>query len=160
MLKSKNGKILSKDSGILGLWCVLNGETYSQTVRSSSCELLIHGAKCSSCVAYRDPLRVLFNRWNKWKSHSPTKQTDPSSRTPFSNLSTPERKHRFSQVRAKLKASENKIQRLQKKIKEATTARGITVDNNLHHDLKQIMNDNNQKVVEEFGEDSFQSLFW
>ena len=146
-LKSKNGKILSKDSNTVAFLdtsasVVLNGETYSQTVRSSSCELLIHGAKCSSCVAYRDPLRALYNRWKNRKSRSPTKQTDPSSRTPFSNLSTPERKQRFSQVRAKLKASENKIQRLQRKIKEATTARGITVDNNLHHDLKQIMDDN------------------
>ena len=59
-----------------------------------------------------------------------------------------------------MKASQNKIKRLQQKIKEATTAQGITVDNDLHHDLKQIMDDSNQKVLEEYGEDSFQCLFW
>ena len=52
-------------------------------------------------------------------------------------------------MRSKLKASQNKIKRLQQKIKEATTAQGITVDNDLHHDLKQIMDDSNQKVLEE-----------
>ena len=92
----KNGRIVSKDNSTTAFLdtsasVILNGETYSQTVRSSSCELLTHGTKCSSCTAYRDQLRVLYNRWIKKKSRSPSKQTDPSSRTPFSNLSTPEK---------------------------------------------------------------------
>lgn len=60
-------------------------------------------------------------------------------------------------MRAKLKASKNKIKRLQEKIKEATAAHGITVDSDLHHDLEQIINDSNQK---EYGENSFECLFW
>ena len=41
-------------------------------------------------------------------------------------------------MRSKLKASQNKIKRLQQKIKEATTAQGITVDNDLHYYLKRL----------------------
>lgn len=164
-LNYKHGKIVSKDNNTVAFLdtsasVVLNGEMYSQTVRSSSCQLLTHGTKYFSCTAYRDTLRVLYNRWKRRKSRSPSKQTNPCSRTPFSNLSTPERKQRFSQVRARLKASQTKIKRLQEKIREATTTSGKAVDSDLHHELKQIMDDNNQKILEEYGEDSFQSLFW
>lgn len=35
----------------------LNGETYTQTVRNTSCQILTNGTKCEQCVMYRDTLR-------------------------------------------------------------------------------------------------------
>lgn len=78
-IKYKNGKKYNNTVAFLdtSTSVVLNGEMYSQTVRSSSCELLTHVTKCSSCVAYRDPLRVLYNRWKKKGKavHHPSKPT-------------------------------------------------------------------------------------
>ena len=36
----------------------LNGEVYSRTVLTTSCEILVHGAKCETCQNYRSALQV------------------------------------------------------------------------------------------------------
>lgn len=96
----KNGKIVSKDNSTVAFLdtsasVIMNGEMYSQTVRPSSYELLTHGTKCSSCTAYCDTLRVLYNRWKKKGRLYTLKQSNPRSRTPFSNFSTRESKDSF-----------------------------------------------------------------
>ena len=121
---------------------------------------MTHGSKCSSCIAYRDLLRVLFNRWKKRKNQSPSKKTHPSSRTPLASLTTPERKERYSKLKARLKATELQVKRLKEKIKEATDANGVAVDNDLHSDLEQIMEEHHDRIMEQYGQDSFQRLFW
>ena len=35
----------------------LNGKEYSRTIRTSACELLVHGPKCDVCKKYRSSLR-------------------------------------------------------------------------------------------------------
>ena len=50
----------------------LNGQMYTETVRSSKCHLLIRGTKCSECVAYRDTLRSIHHRWSKKQNQSPS----------------------------------------------------------------------------------------
>ena len=164
-INSRKGRLLSKDKHTVAFLdryalVTLNGETYSETVRSSSCELITHGIKCSSCIAYRDPLRVLYNRWTKQKNRSPSKQTDSCSRTPFSSLSTPERRERFSNLKSRMKAAERKLKRLREKIKEATERNGVSLDGDLHHDLEQIMEEKHDQITEQYGENSFQRLFW
>ena len=69
MLLTKKGKIMSRDSkGVVAsinssLPVHLNGITYIQTVRRSTCEILTSG----QCVNYRDTLRKSFHRWKKGK---------------------------------------------------------------------------------------------
>ena len=67
MLNAKHGKLQSSDRGCSAYYASiqLSGDTHSQTVRSSSCEMLSKGPKCPSCVEYRLPLRSAYNRWNK-----------------------------------------------------------------------------------------------
>ena len=40
-----------------------NGESFSRTVRTASCKLLVHGVKCDPCKTYRATLRTRYNRW-------------------------------------------------------------------------------------------------
>ena len=55
--------------GSLGTACldrssvvVLNGTSYTCTLRSSKCEMLTHSSKCGECVHYRPTIRALYNR--------------------------------------------------------------------------------------------------
>ena len=43
----------------------LHGELYSNTVRSTSYELLTNGQKCQACVQCRSTLRAMHVRWQK-----------------------------------------------------------------------------------------------
>ena len=45
----------------------LNGKCYPQTVRTTTCELLVHSGKCKPCKAYRGPLRAMYIRWSARK---------------------------------------------------------------------------------------------
>ena len=40
----------------------LNGIMYTSTVRTSCCEMLVHGAKCTSCRDYRSQLQAMRSR--------------------------------------------------------------------------------------------------
>ena len=44
---------------------VLNGMTYTRTVRTQSCDILVARSKCTSCVKYRPVLRALFTKESK-----------------------------------------------------------------------------------------------
>ena len=56
----------------------LHGELYSNTVRSSSCELLTNGQKCQACVKYRSTWRAMHVRWQK--------RSSPSERSAISSV--------------------------------------------------------------------------
>ena len=80
MLQSKKQcQLLSKDAkSVIArvddfLPVTLNGKEYGSTVRVSTCEMLVHGSKCASCVSYRDhSLRALYHRWQERVSVSIT----------------------------------------------------------------------------------------
>ena len=98
LLDAKKGKLLSKNGHTVAYIdncspVTLNGEEYPKTVRYSSCELIVRGAKCPSCVTYRDTLRKAYHRWLKQKSLSPRRRISTSSRTALRFLNTPEKKH-------------------------------------------------------------------
>ena len=80
------------------------GKLYTNTIRVSSCELLVKGNKCTSCVLYRDSLRKMYNRWLKLKSLSPSKRQSTRSKTNLRWLSTPEKSKRYSRLRTRLDA--------------------------------------------------------
>ena len=41
----------------------LNGEVYSRTIHTISCEILVHGLKCKTCKKYHSALRSLYSQW-------------------------------------------------------------------------------------------------
>ena len=73
MLVTKKGKIMSGNGNDVFVSIDsrvpvhLNGDTYTRTVRRSTCEIITNDKKCRQCVDYRDTLRKSFHRWNKGK---------------------------------------------------------------------------------------------
>ena len=41
-----------------------SGNEYSETIRTSACELLMKSVKCPACTKYRSTLRSMYHRWN------------------------------------------------------------------------------------------------
>lgn len=68
MADARKGRFRSKTnetSAFVDMYATvsLNGESYPHTIRTSTCELLIHGGKCVSCKTYRAQLRTMHSRW-------------------------------------------------------------------------------------------------
>ena len=74
----------------------LNGEHFSETVRTSACELLVHESKCPSCKSYRAVLRAMYSRYN---SRDSSRITETTSHTNERYLNTPEKKNRQEKSR-------------------------------------------------------------
>ena len=74
MVETKKGQLMSKGrqavtAKIYSFSPVfLKGERYIKTVRVSSCQLLVEGNRCSTCISYRDSLRSMYSPWLKQKS--------------------------------------------------------------------------------------------
>ena len=76
----------------------LNGESFARTVRTTSCELLVHGVKCDSCKTYRATLRTRYNRW----CHRRSEQiSDTTSHANERYMKTPEKKSQAWQNESK-----------------------------------------------------------
>ena len=118
---------------------ILNGEMYSHTVRTTACEILVHGPKCEACKKYRSTLRSSHSQWVQQLKSDAEKHTAVSSHTNFRYLRTPQRKERMSNLRAEVKIQKNEVERLKLKLKEATEKRGICVEKSLEDDLQKIM---------------------
>ena len=65
MIEAKKGRLMSKNgqdiSAAIDSFSPVHhsDKQYSKTVRVSSCELLVKGNKCASCVSYSDSLRKM-----------------------------------------------------------------------------------------------------
>lgn len=65
---SKKGKFLFRDEKKVTARVdnyskvCLNSEQYDATLRSTDCELVVQGSKCTSCVAYHNLLRRMYHR--------------------------------------------------------------------------------------------------
>ena len=122
MVEAKKGKLMSKDGKSIVAriddfsTVYLNGDEYSKTVRASTCEMLVNGSKCPSCVSYQESLRRIYNRWLKKKS--PSQQS--RSKTNIHWLNTPEKSNRYSHLRTRLDAKSKDVKRLQDKISYLT----------------------------------------
>ena len=162
MVKAKGGILLSQTesvSGMLdnsGLHC-LNGQRYSETVRSSKCHILVQGIKCFECVKYRSTLRALYSKWTKQQS-----QLDQPINSPTNDrwLKPSEMRERLQEVRSKLKTAEKKIDYLKLKIKESHERLSIAVDDELHEGLGQIIMEHAPEIKSKYSPNSFHHLFW
>lgn len=163
MLEAKKGKRVIASDGCTSAYLdeqgqvTLNGHLYPFTVRSAGCEILCHGSKCHSCMSYRSVLRTMHTRWI---THSPSRHTSTSSTTNFRYLSTPEKAKRYKELKTRSLSAESTVKRLKERIKQVMSNHSIEIDDELHTDLSQIMEEHNHAVVTEFPEGSFQQLFW
>ncbi len=162
-VKAKKGNVLSKSGKVMATIdanapIFLNGERYLETVRPLSCTVLVHGVKCSSCTAYRDTLRAMYHQWHKKGNASRCGLSNSHTNTRY--LNSPEKIQRLSEWKARAKAAEIKVRRLQEKIAVATEKDGVEVDEDLHSDLAQIMGERSSEVQDKHDSDSFQRVFW
>ena len=58
---------------------ILNGDTYSSTVRVVKYEMLVASGKCHACIPYCCTLRTMYNTWMKNNARSPMGHTSSSS---------------------------------------------------------------------------------
>ena len=146
MLKSRKGEIKTADgeqSAYLdqSMAVAMDGESYSETVRSAKCELITHGVKCSECVNYRGTLRSLYQRWQKINSPSrKRKRSEVDSHVNYRYLNTPEKRIRLANLRNKTRALHRQVDQLKLRIKKLAEVNGVCLDKDMDTDMRTIMN--------------------
>lgn len=166
MLNSRKGEIKTADgvqSAYLdqSMTVSMDGQSYSETVRSAKCELITHGVRCSECVNYRSTLRSLYQRWQKINSPSRKRQqSDVDSHTNYRYLNTPEKRMRLANLRNKTRALHRQVDQLKLQIKKLTEVNGICLDKDMDADMRTIMNEHDDSICASHSPQSFEYIFW
>ena len=105
---------------------VLNGEPFTEKIRTVACELLVQGVKCSSCKSYRATLRKIYSRWS---SCEPSSFTETTSHVNERYLNTTEKKAKMMKMKKRVHSAESEIIKLQKTIKKLNQEQGEKLDN-------------------------------
>ena len=139
LLRSRNGDVtasLDNHAPVL-----LNGVSYTETVRTTSCELLVQGIKYCSCLNFRPTLRSSYNR-----SLSRQSGTIAAIRSHVNirYMLTPEKTMRLKKMKKQTENAELEVTKLRKKIQKITCECGESLDNDLQQDLLSIMAENTQ----------------
>ena len=76
MADSRKGKFTSVSEEVVAFTddhipVTFNGSTFSRTLRTAACDILVHGGKCDACTAYRPQLRSMYSRWSRKTSTPP-----------------------------------------------------------------------------------------
>ena len=87
-------------------------------------------------------------------------KTNPSSHTAYITLHTPEKIKRLHRLQQERKNALLCINRLKQKIAAIVDRDGITVDEELHEDLKAITAEHTKEIEASNPQDSFKRLFW
>ena len=164
MILSKKGKITSSVGEVAAYvdnaHIELNGDVYTQTIRTSNCELISHSVKCSSCTKYRPMLRSMYHSWNKRQTQDVGAAAGETRK--FTNeryMNTPEKRAKIDSLRKRAYTAEQRVTKLCKKIHKLTQEQGDVVEHGLNSDLLHIMNENSDQIKKAFPEDSFARLF-
>lgn len=149
--KTPNGEVKARvEKGFL---VEANDNVYPQTIRTTSCSLLVGQGTCNSCKSYRPQLRSMHSRFSK-KSIITAKYANNRY------LSTPEKKGKLKKLQARAYTAEKEIQRLREKIEQSSEQNGVQVQHSLNEDLLTIMTENNSQIEKHFPVGSFRRLFW
>ena len=167
MILTKKGKITSSKGEVVAYvdnaHVELNGETYTQTIRTFNCEILSHSVKCSSCTKYRPTLRSMYHRWSKHQTQEVPTMASSSETKKFTNdryMNTPEKRAKIDSLRRRAYSAEQKVTKLCEKIHKLTQEQGDVVEPGMNSDLLHIMNENSEVVKKAYPDGSFARLFW
>lgn len=130
-----------------------NNTSYTSTIRSTSCSILVKENQCQSCKKYRDQLRAMYSRWSK-KGDEVQK---------FANnryLNTPQKKKKLKDLQTRAYSAEREVKKLKEKIEKATERCGVDLEKSLSTELCTIMEDNNSEITKLYPEGTFRRLFW
>ena len=164
MAESRKGKLLTRNGDrvvalVDTLPLVIEGKVFDKTIRSCACELVIKGKKCSACVSFRGTLRKSYHRWIKQKSLSPQHHVSTFTKTNFRFLSTPEKKKRYSNLRARFDAKAKEVERMKLRICVLVKKDGVKIGG-LSPDFANIVHEMTGKIHEQHSGGSFRQLFW
>ena len=139
------------------------GTTYTETVRTSSCEMLLTSevaARCSACSKYRGALRSIRSRQVKRLTATPTKRTAPSSHVNWRYLRTPKKTTRMVKRSAQVRSATLQVQRLKEKLQAVTAKEGLVLQDDLQDDFSALFEEQTSSVMSKHKPGSFQRLFW
>ena len=137
------------------------------TVRCDNCELLVPQQsesvgvvmRCGKCNEYRKTLNRMLFRIESSKGNNPDK-CHPQSHTNYRFLNTPEKDKRLQRLHQQSRINQQRAERLKVRLERATELRGTMVGEDLHGDLKQIMEENSPFIAESYPQESFARSFW
>ena len=134
-----------------------------ETIRCADCLLFSQASseshRCDQCRLYRKTLFSLLTRHQQRQS-SPTDRTDPTSHVNYRFLTSPEKEERLQRFHHMHRIDQQKIARLQAALNVAVKGRGVVVDEDLHQDLKRIIQENEKSISATYPSGSFARLFW
>ena len=133
------------------------------TVRHENCEFFVSQKskslgvvkRCARCNEHRRTMNRMLLRIES--SHD---RCHPQSHTNYRFLSTPEKNKRLQQLHQQSRINQQRAQRLKVCLERATELRGTVVDEDLHSDLKQIMEESSPFIAKSYPQDSFARNFW
>ena len=133
------------------------------TIRRSDCELLLPLAgpsgRCPCCTKYRKTFRSLSSRYTS-KELETSRITSAVSHTNFRYLTTPEKDQRLRELHSHHRNTTKRLKRVEDKLAVTIKERGISVDKGMHCDLRQIMEEFNNKVTSDHPIGSLSRVFW
>ena len=124
-------------------------EKDGETIRTTSCQhfvLASVGNRYNDCKVYCKTLFSLLSRFQRGQT-SLIDQTDPTSHVNYRFLSTPEKEGCLRRLH-QLHCCDQQISRLHAALDRAIGQRGVLVDEDLHQDLRQIVQEQEKYVSE------------
>ena len=132
--------------------------TGSLSIYHVECDILMNSTEesrlCICCKKYKKTLSAMLSRRRK------DQKTHPSSHTTYGNLSASEKDERLRNLHQESKKAKLRVCRLQEKISTAATQDGVTLNVDLHDDMKAMMDATTKQIHSMYPEGSFQRLFW
>ena len=158
MANEKKGRLLNSSAEIAAYidrehTIYYSGESYSETVRTSNCQLLTDKHRCSNCVRYRDTIRCMYHRWIKQQDEPKVVNTHSHANERW--LNTTEMKQKTKQLKSQLRTTQKRNVYLEQKIKEAIDKKSIEVDKELNNGLVNIMKEHSNQINQQYEENSF-----
>ena len=128
------------------------------SIYHAECDILITSdqecSQCKCCKKYKKTLTAMLSRRLK------DQKTHPSSHTTYANLSSSEKDERLRNIHQENKKANLRISRLKQKISDVTSQDGVLLDDEMHKDMKAMMNASTNQVHSMYPEGSFQQVFW
>ena len=168
LIKARKGQIKRADGTVsayldTAIPVYFDEEAHSETVRSTSCELLVTCNKfklrCQGCIEYRRNLRALHGKWQCSPSRK-IKRAATDSHANYRYLDTPEKKERLTKLHSENRALNRQVAQLQNRIEKLTNQNGILLDHNMDADMRTIVSENNDNICSSFPPQSFGHIFW
>jgi len=75
-------------------------------------------------------------------------------------MGIPQWKSKVDHLKSKVNTANKQVNELEKKLKESTAFRGITLDETSNSDFLNIVEENDASIHKQFAEGTFQRIFW